>query len=891
MPTTISTDVQTRWADSFASSVKVGLTVRANGEEAVQIITSDRQLIPAYIAAPTVAPIVFSTGFGVWPGVQNGWYGYYYVYASTKFPNVEAVTTAGGEVWVKGQPSPPGGTFSTPSDTPFNNTSNNSIYVRVRYSLDPNIDQILIYRTSEASAAIGSDQVLADLAAGNLFYVGSMPNAPFAFPGITTIGADYEDVGTSGQEAMELDNYPAPQFWHVVYESPYWWGFGNPDFVEEVYFNGTSLIAVVGATWFNGRNGQSIYFDGITTGGADGKGMFYFQQMTDTQGRACLDVGLTMPYTFPYSGTTTCRMRGFTSTLYRSKPNNPFAWGFTQDNISTDGDGNQIVEQVPQEFALEMGGGHGVAIAVVPSERLLKLDCENPPRCYTLNLAFADQDQFGSTKRVLDGSYVVTSQKSQFYAGVPNGETALRGIDVYNQAIVQASAGAQGPVSSPIFRTLRTMVQDGNYPRNVHGAYDPTTEISTWWIKTQSDPGNLISIDTALVYHGPSNQWSLMRSFDITASELIYDQVTLEAFVMLGTGSGQLLRAYLPGNYTDSAQPATSLMGLVSASDGSMFSITSTSVASSAAINGLYFVVNSSSVANSDLWYFHYTGSPDLPPPNPGGGRVLRIQLTNASETAIQIGNIIEAAMVADPAGRYQRFSGTNFSNGTHTFGIVDTGPVGNPNQGTAAAVITAISKTSGAGQGIIIQDGNFPFNTGDTGMVGTWVMLTDASGNFEQYARIASFNTTTLTCDIWATVNDGDGNKQVTPAGVTALPTRPAQVGDRYYVGVRDCGLRNYFAPESDIIKQVQELWTTQEQVDSQGFHGVRFYQSFSGTDGGQSSANITLNQQTTDADIWKTSSGIPSAQLGQFGLKFIERGYKGWRMVNISPKVPALQ
>src|SRR4051812_25854637 len=109
MSATLSTSNQTRWKDSFAASGKVGLTLRANGEEPVQVFTQDRQLVAAGFDAPTVAPTVADGGAG---SLTAGYVAYAYCYASSNYANVEALVAAGGEEWPKSNPSPASATYS-----------------------------------------------------------------------------------------------------------------------------------------------------------------------------------------------------------------------------------------------------------------------------------------------------------------------------------------------------------------------------------------------------------------------------------------------------------------------------------------------------------------------------------------------------------------------------------------------------------------------------------------------------------------------------------------------------------------------------------------------------------------------------------------------------------
>lgn len=517
----LSTTNQSRWPDCFAPSAKVGLTVRSNGEERVLVYTDQRELVQAGFDPPAVAPAITDSGAG---SLGAGFVVYRYCYASSIYPNVEAVETSGGEVWPKSNPSPVSAVYTVAA-----NKANN---VRVTKTTRSDVDEILIYRTSilptSAEAVTAGD-------AGNLNFVGSLGNDGIAGTAV------FNDNVTAPQEQLEIDNFVASQFWKCVYEDPFWWGVGNPDLNVAVTLNGTIAITAASNVFFSGRQNQFVVFDGINSGGFDGQGTYYFRYLSANVANvsAAVDGAAAV---IGATGTTTMRVRGYAGTLYRSKARNPFAWGFTEYQA---GDGGSII-RVPQQFAFPLGG-HACAIAVLPDARLLKIDVENPSTCYTLNLNLAGSDGFEASKRTIDKQYVCSSHHAQFVTRFPSGETMLTGIDSANTSIIKASPSNQSPMGDEVFQTMFSMVRTGDNPRLYHGLYDPNVELSVWWIKTATDVGNLMSIDTALCFHGPSGQWSIVRDLDVTASASVFDPVTLSTITLIGTATGQIAQAFVDG--------------------------------------------------------------------------------------------------------------------------------------------------------------------------------------------------------------------------------------------------------------------------------------------------------------------------------------------------------
>lgn len=289
MASIIISNAQNRWKDSIVSSPTLGLAVRSNGEEKVKVIDSFGNVVEAGIPAPTVAP---SLSLSAGTDLTDGWYGYAYVYASSKYPFIEA-NAIGGKLYPRSNPS---------SATVIEVTGNDDVVVEVTKTTDTRIDEIWIFRTERFATQLEAETAAE---AGALFYLATVANNGVAG---TTTYTDDDDVG--GVDQIEFDNFEAPQFQFGAYYEPYFYGFGNLPFVAQVSWDNshtgsTGLIELVDASdkWYDGRNEQTVRLEGITTGGIDGRGTFKFLYVSATTATVTTD-GET-PVALPSTGSGT----------------------------------------------------------------------------------------------------------------------------------------------------------------------------------------------------------------------------------------------------------------------------------------------------------------------------------------------------------------------------------------------------------------------------------------------------------------------------------------------------------------------------------------------------------------------------------------------------------
>jgi len=546
MPFTVSENGQTRVPNCYASSADVKLTLRVNGEETGAIITPLMAVVPAGINAPTVAPTCASGGAG---NVPEGYYVYRYVYASSAYPFVENAVTGGGEQWPRSNPSPASSVFQVTGGA-------KKVNVTCACTTRSDIDWIWVYRTVGQTT---SDLATAEDEAGILFYVGSVANNT---DGGSVVFQDNSATDTG--EKVELDNFECPLFRYTVYDGTYWWGFGNDTIAVVVDLNSTDTFTISAfsdvPTWFSGRDTTptgfnlsevpgptNITFIGITTGGYDNRGTFYFKTASTTTGHAYNAPAITTPVAIPATGTTTAFLSAPGTTLYRSKPNNPFSWGWTPQVISN---GQPI--DVPQLWAEKIGGGTGTALSLIPNERILKLDTEAPTKSYALDLNAADQTTFLQTLRTLDEAQSVSSNFSQFAMRQANGATVGSAINAKANQIVAADAQSQIPIGNNVIRSLRKIEPEGTNADFFHGAFDYRSELNCWIVKT-TDLDHLC--DTLLFQHAPTSTWGLVFWPGITASGMIYDAATRQNMTFVGSDDGLLGRAFSPDVYRSWMNP------------------------------------------------------------------------------------------------------------------------------------------------------------------------------------------------------------------------------------------------------------------------------------------------------------------------------------------------
>lgn len=533
MPTvTVSTDIAGNVKPSFASSPLVGLCVRANGEEETKVLDMNGKMFNAQIPAPTTAPVLtLVAGVGQLPNA-NKFAAYVYLWAATShYPLVENDVTIGGSVAPRG-PKSPRATIQIDAT---------GKHVHIVADSPPadrtDLDQVWIFRTVFFLTAAEAED---DADAGNLFFVTAV-NATAGGAPIT-----YDDGNPlEGTDQIEEDNFGVPNFRFVIYSDPYWWGWGNYPLSVATSWATTGIVTITdGTKWFKGRNGQYVRLEGITTGGIGDNGLFLFKWLTNTTMQLTLLDGSNV--TLAAAGTGKTVVQGPPTTLFRSKPRNPFSWGFTE--ILASGD------KIPQVYAFKIGGGLGTAIAQVPTASYLLLSTEFPAGAFTLDLRQAGNNTFENTLRQISNFYSITSHFSQFTATreffpvsgsqMQTEKIVLWGWDAKNFCIVETDGIGINVVSEKISKTLRRMSPNRSRQILAHGAYDARNRMNCMWLPSAASD---MQIDLLVMHHAPTDQWYLQDEKDVLCSAQFQDGDTNLSKIYVGTETGLLGQAFADG--------------------------------------------------------------------------------------------------------------------------------------------------------------------------------------------------------------------------------------------------------------------------------------------------------------------------------------------------------
>lgn len=507
----------------------LGLLLRCNGEQEVSIVDRAGNIFHAGIPIAEEAPTLVSVGSSA-NKIPNGYYAYAYCYAATtKYPLIAADTAINGSIAPRGNSS----------DALIVNASNasNQVTINVTGHTRRDLTEIWIFRTDTCAS---EDEAILAASAGRLFYIGKVNNVYLE----ATIA--YTDIApTTTLDKLEYDNFPAPQFAYAVYESPYVWGIGNPPFIADVSWSGTVVsLTNSNRSWFEARNGQIVTVTGITTGGFDEKGSFYFLYKDSFSCYLSVD-GTTAATLAPSSGSGIIKIQGVASTLYRSKANNPLAWGETIVYGTT---------QIAQLFSRRVGGGLVTAIATLPGGELLKIDTKNPNACYVYNLRLAGQAEFTSSRRKIS-DFSIGSHFSQFKATLASGQKVLWGFDPDALAILQCDGTSQYPISQNVQNILKNVDTNPDRLKFAYGVCDEVTHHNAMWLPMYGRPNNLNPnelvdswifpydqtltwMDLGILQQYQTGKWTTEFAGDQTCAAQVRDNYTDRIAILGGTSTG-----------------------------------------------------------------------------------------------------------------------------------------------------------------------------------------------------------------------------------------------------------------------------------------------------------------------------------------------------------------
>ena len=864
----VLSNIQSSWRDSYAASPETGLTLRANGEEKVLVWDGISTFVNAGFDAPSIAPAISVSSGGT---LEAGkFYAYVYVYAATtRYPFVENAVTAGGSVAPRSNPSPSSVAAATTS-------VNKTVNLTIPTSNRSDVDRIWIYRTEATASA---EEAVTRASAGDCYFIASVDNNQV----LTNIS--YTDTGSiSPTEQVEIDNFVAPIFQYTVYDGIYWWGFGNNEFIGKVTLNGLSTISLNSGSWFTGRNGEKITFQGVDSGGFDNIGTFYFKCTGNNTGELYSDPNLTIQASTNFYGTTTCKIQGAATTIYRSKIRNPFSWGFTDILVTG--------ARVPQQWAYKVGGGKGVAIAVHPTDRLLKVDTESPNRCYTLNLNNVySPETVGSTFQIIEDRHTASSHSCQFSTITKDGQTVLGSIDVKNFNFLRADAQSQVPITTgEMIRTLRQIVSEGNAPHFFHGVYDAYTELNCWWVKTLKTItpdafGSTHYVDTLIWNHAPTGFWGKAYDFDVSASCSVYDKTTKDYLTFLGLESGQLVKGFDATTNTNIAEYP--LMPERTSSDNKSFGyLINTTDASQ--LDGKYVILRTAALINFGIWFKNQGTSTTQPPEVDNCTNILQIDLVSTDTPAI-VANKMVAALgdgVFWNATSYGSDSSknsllfvlaTNHSNFAPSGGFkTNTQFTGQP---TNRYISISIQPTLGSFAEI--QCNAF------------WFLILDEFKKPYAFARCIGMTTevffpisiTNCAIDRFHIIG--------TDYVYASINLNDFPLGGKYFApGQIYSSLRTYFTMNTpSSVKRNIELWVSAQNVDDAQYSGkglgmfASLYKEFSE----EGSAPFKLSRDSMPGSLTANSvnylskTNVPSTKLNQFGIELFEVGTKNWKPMSI--------
>lgn len=540
----VTTDVPGNVKPCFATSSLVGLTVRANGEEVTKVLDMNGNIVNAQFPTPAAGPVLTSLGSG--SSMPAGKYvAYAFLFAATqRYPLVENDQTIGGSVTPRGMPS---------SGTVYQITGGGEgvhVVMDKPPASRPDLDQVWLFRTVFFDTP---EEAADNAAAGDMFFVAAV-DAP---AGAGTVSYD-DNNPLEGTDQVEIDNFGVPVFRYVIYSDPYWWGWGNfPLSVDGSWVGATGIITLTdGTKWCDGRNGHYVRLEGVEEGGIGNNGLWLFKWIDATHAQLTLANGSNSTVTGDGAGKIV--VQGPPTTLFRSKPRNPFSWGFTE--ILADG------SRIPQVYAFKVGGGLGTAIAQIPTVPYLLLSTEYPAGTYTLDLRAAGTTAFESTLRQISNFYSITSHFSQFTATrqffpisgsqMRQEKIVLWGWDAKNFCIVETDGIGINVVSEKISKTLRRMTKDRSRQILAHGAYDARNRMNCMWLPSD---GAFSQVDLLVMHHAPTDQWFIHDEKDLLCTAQFQDGDTNLSKIYGGTETGLLGEMFADGFFSNWVSSGRSL--------------------------------------------------------------------------------------------------------------------------------------------------------------------------------------------------------------------------------------------------------------------------------------------------------------------------------------------
>jgi hypothetical protein len=579
---------------------------------------------------------------------------------------------------------------------------------------------------------------------------------------------------------------------------------------------------------FDGRNGQIATFEGVTNGGFDGRGSFYVGVNSENEITLYSDAELTLPLAIAYSGRTLVHIRGRSSVLYRSKPFNPFSWGFTELILNADGSNTTV----PQSFALELGGGSVSAMAVSNNGKLLIVHFENPQRTISLDLELAESDQFGDTLKIIDDNGSVTAHFTQFH-GLIGDTPILLGLDTFNGNILACDGYRQQIISSAALGNfLLSLDRADDAHRFFHGEFDPTTQLNCFWVRFY----DTTEVCNVLVWnHADSGQWGWTPDFNVSCSAACQDPDTNERFIIGGTEHGHIGRLFNPGiydNWTNSVSWREQFIVSNGSSSGGSFTFDT-----SGSTESLSQVISMASPSDN---FFTTSGTPSMVT----GDTLYLVETNNFTVHICTVIQVVDNTVYIDepPVGFTPEvaFIGPDRVNGLWTtISLAD---------GTDywSVKLTATSTT---------VDGNIliAWRVDELIQRGREIVQTTGVGSppFANNSRIL-FGCTPCVYRTFFDLN---------------IPTLDKRVGE-IWTTAENVSADNFNPFVGRFYTEFEERSTAAKTFD--------FLQ-----------IKRAPTSSASDSNVWLTKTGMPTSALKQFGMEFSELGYLAFTLFNYTLKL----
>lgn len=458
-----------------------------NGLEAPRKI--DRNLSATLLGytVPTISSVTVVADAG--DLVFNKYYAYRAVYASAT--HTRPVTLSDDSLnYSRGNPS----AISSLKNT----QNNNSIEVVVPGSTNTSVTHILLYRSLGCSTD-------AEAQAGPFYYVGKEENDTTGADVTITDGTDDDDVGL----AVETDNF-APSAWrYAVAAFGRIFAGGNYPLgsgLTATITAGSNTVTIAGGLIYDGVSGWYFRVEDDTTGGVDGRGLYYCNRVDDTT-LELIDVD---GNSFNYDGTQEGTGKSFTIWL----SGNVLRW-------SKEGEPEAFPATNLVNFESDITG-----LVQVPNSSLLMV-CTDSPSVWILDMTLVGTASFKTSRKMISSEYTATSHYS--LCGV---DSRVRGIDAHVGCVWESDGVSVVDITRDFIPNIWSKLsKNENNIKLWHCAYDPRRHIFGAFV-TFANAHRLI--DYCVGQNTLTGGWFFNFEKDLLCSALYTDPLTGDTMVLGG---------------------------------------------------------------------------------------------------------------------------------------------------------------------------------------------------------------------------------------------------------------------------------------------------------------------------------------------------------------------